>query len=251
MYEKEFSLKVVVDGLELPVHQHEGKFYVAAPVGKKYELQVRVPWASFNRYAAVLSVDGLSVMNGKRATLADSAYVIDRAHGGVLTVPGFRLNDEEVAHFVFGAPEESYAALMDKPENIGVIAAVIYAEKCPVRETGWGDDLLGGHLTRGGGMTMGGGGLLGGGGGMKGGNFPTRSGGHDVGTGFGDRTEHKVQQVQFERGEVVARIVIEYASEESLKAAGIIKTSPLGDVSPFAAPEKKGEGCALPPGWKG
>lgn len=248
MFNDSFQLHVVVDGRRLPIHHKDGKNFVEALDGKDYEIELVVP--SFSRTAAVVSVDGLSVMTGKRASVNDGAYVI--GEGGVYSgkIPGFRLNNSEVARFNFTKPDESYAALMDKPENIGVIAVVFYREK-PRRHP----DLLGGGLemTRGGGHTFGGGmkggGFLGGDG-IKGGVNPT-SARHDIGTGFGDRAEHKVQEVEFERGAEASRIVIEYASRAALIAAGVIvppKGSPLGDVCAF--PGDVGTGCNPPPGWR-
>lgn len=234
MLQDKHSLKILVDGIELPVYHHQGRHYVEAILGKSYEILLTAP--IYNRYCAVLSVDGLSVMTGRRATLDDAGYIVGgSASNSAIKVPGFRLNDSEVARFVFGLPDQSYAALMDSPANIGIIGAVFYVERDNVRESGWGQ----------GDSTLRGGGLLGGSM-TRGGAFGSGSRGHDRGTIFGDRLPNQVEHIPFHRGEVVARINIEYASREALIKAGIISHSPLGEVSAFS----EESGCRPPKGWR-
>ncbi len=149
-------------------------------------------------------------MNGKRATPESSGYVV-----GPFTdndIPGFRLNNHEVAAFQFGDRNDSYAALLDRASNVGVIGVIFFSEYDPPRHES-GDFSFG---TRGGG-TRGGG---------------TRGGGHDMGTRFGRRTEHIVTGTNFTKDREIARFTIEYASYRSLKTAGLI-TESLGEVNPF------------------
>lgn len=235
-----FGLRIVANGSCLPEYTKDGKTYIAAPADTDYQIRILVPTIPGNlhrykRFLAVISVDGLDVMTGKRATSQSSGYVVTPpSRVDANDIPGFRLNDKEVARFRFGDREDSYAAQLDKPENIGVIGVIFFAEREPVyRDLTL--EVCG--PTRGGGHTFGGG--------------PTRvatsrGAGHDVGTAFGQRDEHVVNRTQFERAEEVARFVLEYASFESLKAAGVIKDSVLGNVSAFGD-----EGCVPPKGWKG
>jgi len=227
-----FGLEIVVDGRVLPVIQHGGKNYVAAPWDKDFQVRLNVPFGG--RYLAVASVDGLDIMTGKTASKDAGGYVLSGYANG--DIPGFRLNNSEVAAFHFGDRRDSYAAKLDKPANVGVIAVVFYAEDRPVRHV-LSMSPRGGCL--GGGLE----GTLRGGGATKGGL------GHDMGTEFGQRKEHKVTQVDFDRGREVARFVIEYASRESLVKAGIISDAPLGEVNPF--PGDAEPGCKPPTGWRG
>jgi hypothetical protein len=60
--------------------------------------------------------------------------------------------------------------------------------------------------------------------------------GHDAGTGFGERIQSRVSETNFEREAEIARVVVEYASESSLRKAGILpEESPLGPVNPWPA----------------
>jgi hypothetical protein len=230
-----FGLQIVVDGGPLGEIVHGGNTYVSAPWNRDYAIRLLVPRG---RYLAICSVDGLDILTGKRASTATgSGYVLTPAsHTTANDIPGFRLNDTEVARFHFGDRRDSYAARLDKPENVGVISVVFFAERTrnlgvlrSVR-SGEGDTFRG--ATRGGGM-MGG---------------ATKGGGHDMGTEFGQLFDHRVDRVGFDRGEEVARFSIEYASEKSLTAAGIKTDSPLGRVDPFPCDTA---GCTPPQGWRG
>jgi len=234
-----FGLEIIVDGRALPLIQQGGKTYVAAPWDKDFQLRLNVPYDG-GRYLAVTSVDGLDIMTGKTASKDAGGYVVTPAFSAAANdIPGFRLNNSEVAAFHFGDRRDSYAAQLDKPANVGVIAVVFYEEDRPRR-----------HVLS---MSPRGG-CLGGGleGNTRGGTFgPATRGsvGHDMGTEFGQRTEHKVTTTQFRRGREVARFVIEYASRESLVQAGIIRSAPLGEVDPFPADNEPG--CKPPKGWRG
>lgn len=236
-----FGLDVIVNGRVLPVIHHEGKNYIAAPWDRDFQLRFNVPFGS-GRYLAVTSVDGLDIMTGKTASTQAGGYVLTPALSPTDNdIPGFRLNNSEVAAFHFGDRLDSYAAKLDKPANVGVIAVVFYEERPRFRRSRLSVSTKGGCM---------GGGLEGTRGGTLGGHA-TRGGGvgHDMGTEFGRRTEHKVDTTTFDRGREVARFVFEYASRENLVKAGVIKTAPLGEVNPF--PGDSGPGCKPPKGWRG
>jgi len=232
-----FGLELVVDGRVLPVIQHGGKNYVAAPWDKDFQVRLNVPFGG--RYLAVTSVDGLDIMTGKTASKEAGGYVLSGYSNN--DIPGFRLNNSEVAAFHFGDRADSYAAQLDKPAYVGVIAVIFYEEVRPVRHVM--------SMSPRGGCLGGGGGLEGTRGGTFGGGATKGGLGHDMGTEFGQRKEHKVTNVDFKRGREVARFVIEYASRESLIKAGVITDAPLGEVNPF--PGDRETGCKPPKGWRG
>lgn len=225
MRNQQFGLSVVVNGQPLPVIEHGGKHYIAAPWNADYKLRLHLP--DYSRYLAVISVDGLDILTGKAASVNSGGYV---ARGPTFhdehDIPGFRLNDREVAAFHFGDRADSYAAQMDKPANVGVISAVIYMDA----NRGMELQSFARPVRRGAAATRGG-------------------GGHDMGTEFGSRVEHRVSSTTFSRGREVARIVIEYASKESLAKAGILVEAPLGAVEPF--PADRGYACVPPRNWRG
>ncbi|MDZ4837641.1 MAG: hypothetical protein SGJ27_27970 [Candidatus Melainabacteria bacterium] len=227
------GIQIVANGLVLPEYTKDGKTYIAAPWNTDYQIRILVPSISgyrhtYKRFKTVISVDGLDVMTGKRASAHATGYVMTPPSRPTANdILGFRLSDSEVASFHFGDRTDSYAALLEKPEHIGVIGIVFYSELDPepcMYETTRGCD--GGETTRG----------------------ATR-GGHDMGTEFGRRREQVVSKTYFDTDREVARFVLEYASSDSLKKAGIITNSPapLGAVNAF--PEDTG--CKPPKGWRG
>jgi hypothetical protein len=122
------GLEVVVDGKPLPTVEYGGKIYLPVPrLGAEYVIRV------FNhgprRIAAVVSVDGLSVINGRPASESSPAYLVD-AHGSIL-IKGWRRNLDTVAAFAFIDREKSYANRIGRPENVGVIGLVA------IEEQGW------------------------------------------------------------------------------------------------------------------
>ncbi len=232
------GLQIVANGVVLPEYEKDGKTYIAAPWNTDYQLRVLVPTIrgyrhTYKRYMAVISVDGLDVLTGKRASASANGYIVyppSTPKGN--DIPGFRLNDREVASFHFGDRVDSYASRLGKPENVGVIGVVFYSELDPEPVV---------YAKRGGGTTRGGSDM-----GSTRGGGATR-GGHDVGTQFGRRQEHVVSSDYFDKDREVARFVLEYASYASLKQAGIITEPPLGSVSAFG----DDNGCPPPRGWRG
>ncbi|OPZ91959.1 MAG: hypothetical protein BWY75_00078 [bacterium ADurb.Bin425] len=185
MQQEKYSLKVLVDGI----------------AGKSYEILLSTP--IYNRYCAVVSVDGLSVMTGRRAALLeDSGYLVGGSlPDSTIKISGFRLNDWQVAAFVFASDDLPDAELMDTPSDLGVIAAVLYVERESIRETGWSEELPFFAMRI---------------------CDPVRDTSElNFRTISGDILESRAEPITFQRGEVVARICLQYASREALLRAGI------------------------------
>ncbi len=127
------------DGDVLDTYQHRGKFYVLGSAGERYSIRVTNP--TNQRVEAVLSVDGLDVIDGETADFVHKrGYVVPA--GGELRVDGFRVSTSHVATFRFSSVKNSYAGRKGKARNVGVIGVAIFAEKAhpevilpaPVRE---------------------------------------------------------------------------------------------------------------------
>jgi len=216
-----FGLSILVGGKPLTEYTHNERPYVAAPMGAVYELELTAP-ADGQRYLFVAGVDGLSIMDGQPAGGAGNEHNGYILSGQSTRIPGFRLDDSNVAQFKLGSIDAAYATQMGHPKNVGVIGCRIFREKPkpppPVMPAVA--------------------------------PMSTRSlGAHDVGTEFGKQAEHKVRRVPFEVGELVTTLVIEYASRESLIQSGIVPPSALGDVDPFPG-GAGGPGATPPPGWQ-
>ncbi|MFO0968917.1 MAG: hypothetical protein U0793_25475 [Gemmataceae bacterium] len=120
------AMDVLVDGRPIRTVYHAGKTYLPVPrMGQEYEIRV---WNHGpRRVAAVVSVDGLSVITGQPAAESDPGYIV--APYSHIVIKGWRRNLENVAAFRFVERERSYAGLVGKPENIGVIGLVAVEER--------------------------------------------------------------------------------------------------------------------------
>jgi len=129
-YER-FSVSIVgkddADGRFRPLRtfKHQGKTLVIGQAGAEYAIVVRNHTPG--RVEAVISVDGLDVMTGKKASVYARGYVIDG--GSFLHLDGFRVSNTGVATFTFGDVESSYAMAKGDPSSVGVIGVAIYPEK--------------------------------------------------------------------------------------------------------------------------
>lgn len=120
------QVQIIHGGNPLPVVHHEGQHWAIAPSEGEYA--IRLYNNSSKRRFAVVSVDGLSVMDGKPAKRDGNGYVLRPYE--TLTIPGWRRSASEVAAFEFTANEGSYSEAMGHgTRNTGVIGVVVYDEK--------------------------------------------------------------------------------------------------------------------------
>lgn len=122
-------------------HRHNGLIFVEARKGSTYSIKLR---NNFNRRAmAILSVDGIEVLKGKKAEQAEGGYVLDPYSS--IEIKGYRISDTEVATFVFGADNNSYSTYIgqstgelapgESSKNNGVIGVRVVLEK--YKEPNW------------------------------------------------------------------------------------------------------------------
>jgi hypothetical protein len=109
----------------LPIHEHQGRLYVAGEPGHQYEIRLRN--RSTERVLAVTSVDGVNVISGETAKTAQSGYVLSPWDS--VEIEGWRKSMDEVATFYFTRLSNSYAARTGRPENVGVIGVAVFRER--------------------------------------------------------------------------------------------------------------------------
>ncbi len=229
----EVGMAVMVHGKEIAEYPHsDGKTYVWAKKGTEYSIVV---WNNTNhRVEVVVTVDGLDIIKGRVGDYRKmTGYVID-AHRKPQPIPGFKLDGNSAARFTFGSPEGSYAALMDRPNDIGVIGAAFFIERrpLPVYREYDGD----GPFTFGGGM--------------RGGSTRSAS----VGTEFGRKTDFVTTTTSFVRENPetpMALLALYYHTVERLREIGIDVRKPtlqVADNSPNPFPGST-DGCVPPSNW--
>jgi hypothetical protein len=122
----QYELEVVENGKTARTYLHEGETHVLGQQGGRYVL--RVHNRSSQRIEAVVSVDGLDVIDGQPADYAHKRGYLVEAHGYV-DIDGWRLNDREAAAFRFAAVADSYAAKTGRARNVGVIGVAVFPER--------------------------------------------------------------------------------------------------------------------------
>jgi hypothetical protein len=101
------------------------RWFVVGEEGRRYSIVVRNK--SNRRLEVVLSVDGLDVLDGHKASLRKPGYIM--APHSQLKVEGFRQSMDAVAAFRFSPVRESYAAeKFHNTKNVGVIGVAIFNE---------------------------------------------------------------------------------------------------------------------------
>lgn len=101
-----------------------GRLYVLGAGGQRYTIMIENNTSA--RFEAVVSVDGLDVINGRPASTGFRGYIIP-AYGHI-AIDGVRQDQGHVAAFRFGAVGDSYAAQTGSARNVGVIGVALYSE---------------------------------------------------------------------------------------------------------------------------
>lgn len=229
------------------------------------------------RVLAIPSVDGLSVLDGEEAGEHSSGYILDARQ--TLDIPGWMVDSSTAAKFFFAGMkaggDQSYVAQVGKDtSNKGVIGLMVFREKnqytynAPVRRSivgnkkgmappmrgGFGGPVWSDESYTGFGATF---------------NAVTGDASMNslvacaaaapssmtqsmedetpLGTGFGEATDFSTVKAEFNRGDLLAMLVIYYADARGLKRKGIdVAAQVVKTPQPFPAMKT---GCKTPDGW--
>jgi len=112
-------------GRYLKSYSSGGNRYFVGEDGDRYKIYLKNHVG--NRVEVVVSVDGLDVLDGKKASTSKRGYIIPG--NGSLTIDGFRQSEDTVAAFRFGSVRDSYAQQKHgESRNVGVIGLAVYTE---------------------------------------------------------------------------------------------------------------------------
>ncbi|MBI3045577.1 MAG: hypothetical protein HYY78_22450 [Betaproteobacteria bacterium] len=106
----------------LPVHRHDGRYYVVGRPGNEYQIRVRN--RTVRDILAVVSVDGVNAVSGETADWNQTGYVLGRYQS--FGIRGWRKTLERVAAFFFTEHANSYAARTGRPDHVGVIGVAVF-----------------------------------------------------------------------------------------------------------------------------
>lgn len=99
--------------------------YAIGDSGKKYSIVLKN--VSTIPVEAVVSVDGLDVVDGRAASTSKRGYIIQP--GKTMEIKGFRRNSSQVAAFEFASVSDSYAQQRHgNTRNVGVIGLAVYED---------------------------------------------------------------------------------------------------------------------------
>jgi hypothetical protein len=126
----ELSVSIPRDGRVTPLREfgHNGFTYVESRDGQKFSLKFRNNTA--HRVLAVPSIDGISVLEGTKATPQSRGYIVP-AYSQV-EIKGWRTSLDDISSFVFERKEsgKTYSeGVGEGTQNCGVIAVKVFAEK--------------------------------------------------------------------------------------------------------------------------
>lgn len=112
-------------GAPLPTFANGGRNLAQGEVGQRY--MIEIVNQSANRFEAVVTVDGLDVIDGRPGALSKRGYLV--APFATVDIDGFRQNMDQVAAFRFGSVRGSYAGQKGNDRNVGVIGVALFAER--------------------------------------------------------------------------------------------------------------------------
>ncbi len=112
-------------GVVLPGIPSGDRMYVLGNSGQRYTIMVENTTPA--RFEAVVSVDGLDVVNGRPASPGFRGYILPPY--GHVEIDGWRRDQNTVAAFRFGTVGDGYAAQRGDARNVGVIGVALFAER--------------------------------------------------------------------------------------------------------------------------
>jgi hypothetical protein len=127
-----FSVEVLIDGRPAFEYFARGRRYVEAFENAEYEVRIHNPTSG--RVAVALSVDGMNTIDARHTSAWDAHKWVIEPYG-TISVRGWQMSSENARKFYFTTERDSYGAKIGQTANLGVIAAVFFRERNPVRIT--------------------------------------------------------------------------------------------------------------------
>jgi hypothetical protein len=112
-------------GSTLPTFTGAGRSLVQGEMGQRYLIEIANQTGA--RLEAVVTVDGLDVIDGRAGSLSKRGYLVQPF--ATVQIDGFRQNMEQVAAFRFGSVRGSYASSKGGERNVGVIGVALFSER--------------------------------------------------------------------------------------------------------------------------
>ena len=125
-----YSVEVLINGVPAAEYAARGRRYIEAFENAEYELRIRNPSAS--RIAVALAVDGLNTIDARHTSAWDAHKWVIEPYG-TISVRGWQMSSENARRFYFTTERDSYGAKLGQTANLGVISAVFFRERTPIK----------------------------------------------------------------------------------------------------------------------
>ena len=265
-----YEFNVLVKDKKIHEYKHKDNIFVEGRRNSNFELEFKN-----NSYSTVLivpSVDGLNTLDGKQATPRSNGYLVKPSSS--IKIPGWTLDANNVAKFVFQDKERSYAKSTSPSgsTNTGVLGILVFNEDLPypltapsIYQPTWptydqairnaGNISPNSMLYNSTGIAPVHAGAIVANVSLSSASISTsatsatapRQESFTLGTGFGEKDKFSTTEVMFKRGRQTAELLIYYDDRKGLSARGIEFTKrPVNDL-----PKAFHTGCKPPPGWRG
>lgn len=120
------SLEILVNGKPIKTYYKNLKTFVEGKKDSEFTIKIRNN--NYYRILAVVSVDGISVMDGSPANENSRGYIIPAR--SFYEIEGWRTSLDEVSKFVFADKDKAYSVeSVGSDENCGIIGVMVYNEK--------------------------------------------------------------------------------------------------------------------------
>ena len=125
-----FSVEVLIDGRRTTEYAARGRRYIEALESAEYELRIHNPTA--NRVAVALAVDGMNTIDARHSSAWDARKWVIEPYG-TIHVRGWQMSADNARRFYFTTERDSYGAKIGQTQNLGLISAVFFRERRPIR----------------------------------------------------------------------------------------------------------------------
>lgn len=237
------DLKILVNGNPIRKYfDREGRVWVESKEGSRFDLKVSNDTSA--RKLAVISVDGLNIIDGKHEAPETARGYILNSYSSI-TIPGWKTGPNSVREFYFTTSENSYSKKIGADErNIGVMGVVFFEEKYaynwsvssyPPSPFVWytaSSSTTDTYTVRDMDSTI----KV-----MSCNNVSYQEPERKMAVGSGASVEYRTNKVNFDRGSIASTIILYYDSWEGLKRRGILTEDKDYRTYPQAFPN--GEWC--------
>lgn len=183
-----FSVEVKLGGKTLREYIHNEGIFICGPKGESFSISLRNK--SARRTMAVISVDGLCIIDGLEMLDQGLGYIIEP--GQESNIDSWRFNTIQCPQFHFGYKPPGFETMMDRAGNLGVIEIAFFYEQANPH---YSDDWLS--------------------------QSGFRLGSHQA-SGWFSKKKSEIVREQFAReDQPVERVIIQYEDQDALEKMGI------------------------------